>query len=95
MTMFLSKKVCDILELRKGNDMKKEEQRKTGQKETDNIALLKFREKLFLEEMEQYRAGLTGEYESILPYVRDGDGRYRQTMPGFTGNTSQKSICRS
>ena len=41
MTMFLSKKVCDILELRKGNDMKKEEQRKTGQKETDNIALVK------------------------------------------------------
>lgn len=78
MTMFLSKKVCDILELRKGNDMKKEEQRKTGQKETDNIALLKFREKLFLEEMEQYRAGLTGEYESILPYVRDDDGRYSE-----------------
>lgn len=76
--MFLSKKVCDILELRKGNDMKKEEQRKTGQKETDNIALLKFREKLFLEEMEQYRAGLTGEYESILPYVRDDDGRYSE-----------------
>ena len=58
--------------------MKKEEQRKTGRQETGDIALLKFREKLFLEEMEQYRAGLTGEYESILPYVRDEDGRYSE-----------------
>lgn len=40
------------------------------------IALLKFREKLMAEELEQYRIHLTGEYESILPYIRDGEGHY-------------------
>ena len=28
------------------------------------------------EELEQYRIHLTGEYESILPYIRDGEGHY-------------------
>ena len=42
------------------------------------LALLKFREELFLKELEQYRRNLTGEYESILPYVRDEKGRYSE-----------------
>lgn len=47
-------------------------------KETKDLALLKFREKLFLEELEQYKIALTGEYESILPYVRDEKGHYSE-----------------
>ena len=42
------------------------------------LALLKFREELFLKELEQYRRNLTGEYESILPYVGDEKGRYSE-----------------
>ena len=35
------------------------------------IEMMEFREKLFLEQVEQYRAAVTGEQESILPFVRD------------------------
>ena len=42
------------------------------------IEMMEFREKLFLEQVEQYRAAVTGEQESILPFVRDENGVYSE-----------------
>ena len=45
---------------------------------TQDISLMEFREKLFREEIERYTAAITGERESILPFVRDESGRYSE-----------------
>lgn len=42
------------------------------------IEMMEFREKLFLEQVEQYRAAVTGEQESILPFVQDEKGNYSE-----------------
>ena len=42
------------------------------------IEMMEFRERLFLEQVEQYRAAVTGEQESILPFVRDENGVYSE-----------------
>lgn len=42
------------------------------------IEMMEFREKLFLEQVEQYRAVVTGEQESILPFVQDENGNYSE-----------------
>ncbi|MCI7812953.1 MAG: hypothetical protein SO016_13105 [Lachnospiraceae bacterium] len=44
------------------------------------ISMIEFREKLFMEEVEKYVAVITGERESILPYIRDENGIYSEKM---------------
>lgn len=43
-----------------------------------DISIMEFREKLFMEELEKYAAAITGEQESILPFVRDESGAYSE-----------------
>lgn len=43
-----------------------------------DISIIEFREKLFMEEVEKYVAAITGEQESILPFVRDESGNYSE-----------------
>lgn len=45
---------------------------------SQDISLMEFREKLFLEEMERYTTAITGERESILPFVRNESGHYSE-----------------
>lgn len=42
------------------------------------ISIMEFREKLIMEELEQYAKTLTGEGESILPFIRDENGNYSE-----------------
>lgn len=45
-----------------------------------DISIMEFREKLFMEEIEKYVTVITGEHESILPYIRDERGIYSEKM---------------
>ncbi len=47
--------------------------------DSKKISIIELREKLLMEELEKYVADITGERESILPYVRGGDGRYSES----------------
>lgn len=47
--------------------------------DSKKISIIEFREKLLMEELEKYRTAITGERESILPYIRDENGRYSES----------------
>lgn len=45
---------------------------------SQDISLMEFREKLFLEEADRFVTAITGERQSLLPFIRDENGAYSE-----------------